>query len=150
MNHTTTGAVNDTLFATPYDEKGTRTCHWTLPIIPGAGAIRSDMTDMLKFLQANIDNSSPLNSSFIKTHKQQVKIPTGAIGYGWHIDKVGGIFFGIPEIVWHNGGTGGFRTYMAFVPGSNRGVVVWANQANDELDGLAIEIMIKSKLVSLK
>lgn len=150
MTNTTTGAVNDSLFATPYDEEGKKTCHWRLPILPGAGAIRSDITDMLKFLKANMDSDNPLSKSFARTHKEQAAIAGGAIAYGWHIDKLNGIFLGVPEITWHNGGTGGFRTYLGFVPGSHTGIVIWANKADEKLDELAIQILVKAKIISLK
>jgi CubicO group peptidase (beta-lactamase class C family) len=139
MTHTSTTIVDSTKFATGYDEKGNKTCHWTFPILTGCGAIRSTGEDMLKFLKANMGNNSTVSRSFLKTQTEVAAIPGGAVGYGWHIDKMNGILFGIPEIVWHNGGTGGFRTYMAFVPGTHRGIIVMANQTNDEFDELAIE-----------
>ena len=33
--------------------------------------------------------------------------------------------------LWHNGGTGGYRSFVGFVPGSRVGVVVLSNSAND-------------------
>jgi CubicO group peptidase (beta-lactamase class C family) len=44
------------------------------------------------------------------------------IGYGWFTTR-----FGDREITWHNGGTGGFRTYAGFDRASGRGVVVMGN-----------------------
>src|SRR3954469_24060710 len=33
--------------------------------------------------------------------------------------------------LWHNGGTGGYRSFVGFVPGSHVGAVVLSNSAND-------------------
>jgi D-alanyl-D-alanine-carboxypeptidase/D-alanyl-D-alanine-endopeptidase len=55
------------------------------------------------------------------------RLPAGHPGMemalGWHVVKT-------PdgrEIVWHNGGTGGFRAYMGFEPATGRGVVALSN-----------------------
>lgn len=143
LRNTSLHVADTNLFATGYDEKGAATCHWQFPIIPGAGGIRSDMSDMLRFLKANIGDSSALYSSLARTHLPVTTIPMGAIGRGWHIDNANGVLSGIREIVWHNGGTGGFRTYIGFVSGKQTGIVVWANQAAEELDALAIDLIIK-------
>ncbi|MGC5381583.1 serine hydrolase domain-containing protein [Micromonospora sp. DT68] len=44
------------------------------------------------------------------------------IGYGWFTTR-----HGDREIVWHNGGTGGFRSYVGFERATGRAVVVLAN-----------------------
>ena len=46
------------------------------------------------------------------------------IALGWHIDKAHD-----GEIVWHNGGTGGYRTFIGFDPRARIGVVVLSNTA---------------------
>lgn len=150
MTHTSVITTDTTVFAAPYDERGKRTCHWDFPVIYGCGAIKSTGADMVRFLAANMNNPAPLGKSFAKTQQQVAKIPGGGIGYGWHIDKMNGAFFGVDKIIWHNGGTGGFRTYMGFDPATNRGIVVLSNQANDALDELAIKLLIKTVKISLK
>ena len=47
------------------------------------------------------------------------------IAYAWHIQTKNG-----NSIIWHNGGTGGYRTYMGFDPKSRTGVVVLSNIAS--------------------
>jgi hypothetical protein len=44
------------------------------------------------------------------------------IAYGWHVQTKNG-----NSIIWHNGGTGGYRTYIGFDPKSHAGVVVLSN-----------------------
>lgn len=136
-------------FATGYDEKGNKTCHWSFPIIYGAGTIRSSGADMLRFLAANMKNNTELSASFAKTHKQAVK--EAPVALGWHIDMLNGIFARITNITWHNGGTGGFRSYIGFVPGKDRGVIIWTNQASEsDFDEMAVDIMVDAATVSLK
>ena len=59
----------------------------------------------------------------------QPRHPAGApgleIALGWHIVAANG-----QTIVWHNGGTGGYRTFMGFDPEARTGVVVLANASS--------------------
>jgi CubicO group peptidase (beta-lactamase class C family) len=68
---------------------------------------------------------SPLSGAMDRTQTPQKG--TGflsRIGLAWQIDTLGGY-------LWHNGGTGGFRSYMGFLKDKSLGVVVLANSAND-------------------
>jgi serine-type D-Ala-D-Ala carboxypeptidase/endopeptidase len=150
MVNTSTIARDSGKLATGYDEKGRKTCHWQFPILPGAGAIISNGTDMVRFLSANMGAHPPLSTSFVNTQQKITDIHGGAVAYGWHIDKMNGALFGIPEMVWHNGGTGGFRSYIGFVPRKNRGIVVLANQATEEVDELALKLIVWVATISLK
>ena len=49
--------------------------------------------------------------------------PPRRIGLGWHVDRLAGK----QDFIWHNGGTGGYRSYMAVVPDERAGVVVLSN-----------------------
>jgi len=46
------------------------------------------------------------------------------VALGWHIAK-----FGTGEVIWHNGGTGGYRTFIGFDPKAGVGVVGLSNVA---------------------
>ena len=48
--------------------------------------------------------------------------PDMEIAYAWHIQTKDG-----SSIIWHNGGTGGYRSYMGYDPKARVGVVVLAN-----------------------
>jgi len=98
---------------------------WAFDALAGAGAIRSTANDMIKFLTAAMGlRETPLRQAFdLMLEKRR---PTGTdgldIGLGWHVwTKYG------TEIVWHNGGTGGFRTFAGFAPAKKTGVVVLCN-----------------------
>ena len=101
--------------------------NWDVPALAGAGALRSSVNDMLTFLAANLGYvKSPLGPAMASM--LVVRRPTGApggpgeIGLGWLITKPSGI-----EIVWHNGGTGGYRSFVGFDPKARVGVVVLSN-----------------------
>ena len=56
------------------------------------------------------------------TVRRATAAPGLEIGLGWHIVTRDG-----HEIVWHNGGTGGFRSFIAFEAKTGTGVVVLSN-----------------------
>ena len=99
--------------------------NWDIGTLAGAYALRSTVNDLLIFAAANIGlEKSALASSM--TAMLATRRPTGTpgldIALGWHISTRNG-----REIVWHNGGTGGYRTWIGFDPKSRTGVVVLSN-----------------------
>jgi CubicO group peptidase (beta-lactamase class C family) len=98
--------------------------NWEIPTLAGAGALRSTAADMLTFLEANmgIKNTSLLPAMKM-AHEPHVQAGNGMkVGLAWHIRDNGKT-----QIVWHNGGTGGYRTFCGFVKDKNVGVVVLSN-----------------------
>jgi CubicO group peptidase (beta-lactamase class C family) len=99
--------------------------NWAFDALAGAGAIRSTTNDMLKFVAAAMGlGKTPLRAAFDRM--LQTRRPTGTpdldIALGWHIWKKYGT-----EIIWHNGGTGGYRSFAGFDPAKKKGVVVLCN-----------------------
>ncbi len=45
-----------------------------------------------------------------------------------------------PRLVWHNGGTGGYRSFVGFTPETEAAVVVLANSAKS-VDSVGVEIL---------
>lgn len=110
-----------------HDMQGEVVPLWDLPTLAGAGALRSDAADMLVFLQANTGPaSSALEEAMRESHYARESVGEQLdIGLNWHIRKIGA-----EKIVWHNGGTAGFRTFIGFDPDKNVGVVVLTNSAH--------------------
>jgi D-alanyl-D-alanine-carboxypeptidase/D-alanyl-D-alanine-endopeptidase len=103
--------------------------NWDLPTLAGAGALRSTVNDMLKFVAANLGvKKSPLLAAMQKAHQSQrdTGAPNLEIGLGWHILKKFDT-----EVVWHNGGTGGYHSFIGFDQKRRKGVVVLSNSTND-------------------
>ena len=101
--------------------------NWDIPTLAGAGALRSTANDILTFLAANLGYlKTPLAQAM--ADEISIRRPTGVpnmeIAYAWHVLTKDG-----NSIIWHNGGTGGYRTFMGFDPKARAGVVVLSNIA---------------------
>lgn len=123
-----------------YTEKGEPSGIWDFDAMAGCGAIKSNMNDMIKYLAFQMGKTDKLEFkdglTLMQKRRFETDIPNTAIGMGWHISETSGD----RTVVWHNGGTGGYRSFLGFIPETNTGVVVLSNQAND-VDGVAIEIL---------
>ena len=102
--------------------------NWDIAVLAGAGGLRSSANDMLTFLAANLGYiKTPLAPAM--EAELSIRRPAGGpdmqIAYNWFIQTKDG-----KSIVWHNGGTGGYRTYMGFDPKNRTGVVVLSNIAS--------------------
>ena len=123
---TLTPKMRDPL-AAPYDESLQPAKNWDLPTLAGAGALRSDADDMLRLLAANLDLiKSPLAAALADTHtvRREVHARLMDIGLAWFVLKRYD-----PPLWWHNGGTGGYRSFIGFCPAKKTGVVVLSNSA---------------------
>ncbi len=107
-----------------HDRDGNPVSNWDITGLAGCGALRSTVNDLLKFLAANLGlRKTPLASAMAKTHTARTKVGRGTkIALGWHI-------WLDDRIVWHNGGTGGYASFVGFVKDKRTGVVVLANSA---------------------
>lgn len=115
-----------------HDGTGSPTSQWDLPTFAGAGAIRSTTTDMMKYLVANINEVSPYHL----THTPKKDYSSSRkIGLAWISQKNGDLAY-----TWHNGGTGGFRTFTGFSKDKKVGVIVMANSIQS-VDAIGIRIL---------
>jgi CubicO group peptidase (beta-lactamase class C family) len=120
---------------------GTRAENWTFQdSFVGAGGLRSTANDLLHFLAANLGlESTPLNASMEKMHAFRVKeTDVMSMGLGW----VRCTWKGFAEpVVWHNGGTGGYRTFIGMNKRARCAVAVLCNTQTDDVDVLAVNIL---------
>ena len=109
---------------------------WTEPTA-GAGGWRSSAADLLTLVQAVLDPAStPLADALDLTLAPRFDIGDGRqIGLGWHTGRVGDL-----PVVWHNGGTGGFRSFVVAASDAGLAVVVLANRQSD-VDVLGVEVL---------
>src|SRR5262245_52777557 len=128
--------------------------NWDDTTLAGAGSLSSSANDLLVFLGAELAGpTSGLGramSSMLATRR-----PTGTpdleIALGWHVSTEPGR----PtedgrtterraterlEFVWHNGGTGGFSSFVGFCPHTRAGIVVLAN-SEIGVDDIAFHLM---------
>jgi CubicO group peptidase (beta-lactamase class C family) len=98
--------------------------HWDFDAFAPVGGLLTTTSDLSKFIAAASGAvESPLSAAF-KTMLTRSRPAGGeeAIGLGWFITPTGA-----GEIVWHNGITGGFRSFAGFERESGKGVVVLSN-----------------------
>ncbi len=142
MSHTTITLSTEQkkIMAAPYSAKGVPDHIWDFKAMAGAGAIRSDIADMLKFLKASMDPDD-LKDTLLRSSIKECETMTFdanknlKVGLAWNISNVNGM-----PIKWHNGGTGGYRSFLGFSKENETGVVVLTNSATS-VDRPAVKIL---------
>lgn len=123
--------------ATGHTAEGAPTANWDLPSMPGAGAQRSNASDMLTFLAANLgEPASDLERAMRFAQKPRFPIGGNAkIGLGWiTVTTKAGSF------IYHDGGTGGYGAIVAMDPQRNVGLVLLGNRTGIPED-IAMHLM---------
>jgi CubicO group peptidase (beta-lactamase class C family) len=106
-----------------HESDGTQPLYTRLEPVYGPGGLRSNVPDLLKFLEAQIGvPENELEESMRLAHEPRADTDDGRIGLAWMTNEMGG-----RRIVWHGGTSGGFTTMIAFDPERRIGVVVMAN-----------------------
>jgi CubicO group peptidase (beta-lactamase class C family) len=101
---------------------------WQFDVLAGAGAWRSTLGDMVELVQAAIgaagNKEVPLGAVIRRTLAPVGEAGGGEmqIGLAWHITPEG--------VVWHNGMTGGYASFIGFDPKTGLGVVALASTAS--------------------
>ncbi len=100
------------------------TSNWDIPTLAGAGALRSTATDMLSFLAAQIGYvDTGLTPAITLSRATWASAGQGMeIALGWLKRPTKD-----SAVIWHNGGTGGYRAFAGFDPKARTGVVVLTN-----------------------
>jgi CubicO group peptidase (beta-lactamase class C family) len=96
---------------------------WDLGALSAAGALRSTANDLLTFLSANLGyTKTPLAPAMAAMLKFRRKMEQEEVGLGWFIRAQEG-----NEVVFHEGSTGGYRSFMGYDSKAGVGVVVLSN-----------------------
>jgi D-alanyl-D-alanine-carboxypeptidase/D-alanyl-D-alanine-endopeptidase len=122
-----------------HGDKGEVVSNWDLPTFAGAGAIRSTTVDMLKFAAANLHpEHGKLQEAMAFAHEARASAggPNTSIGLNWMVQRAG-----TNTIVWHNGGTGGYRTFLGLDPSSKTAVVVMTNSGGAGADDIGMHLL---------
>ena len=112
-----------------HDSMGNGVKNWDFDALAETGAIRSTANDLLRYMKANMGiDQSPLAAA-MKLAQQPLSdaYKANRIGLAWMTSRTG--------IVWHSGGTGGYRSFLGFTADRQRGIVILSNTAVD-LDDL--------------
>ena len=113
------------------DRKGDLQNYWDWEnddVYLSAGGLTSNITDMLTYAQLQLsggdiftvchESLAVINATSVNF--AQMDIHMDEIGMGWIIDNKN-------EIIWHNGGTGGYNCYLGFNQKSDTAVVILSN-----------------------
>ncbi|EAQ78326.1 serine hydrolase [Blastopirellula marina] len=124
--------------ASPHVDGGAPGRTWDFDVFAGAGGIRSDVDDLLKFAQAQLDPPAGKLGVAIdlawRIQQQPLDANDFAMGLGWHVAHDG-------STRWHSGQTGGYHSSIFVSRKLDAAVVVLANTATGEVDVLAEQLM---------
>src|SRR5215510_762265 len=112
--------------------------NWDDTTMAGAGSLFSSVNDLLRFLGSFVDGAAtPLGSAMksMLATRRPTGTPNLQIALGWHVTTEQG-----RELVWHNGGTGGYSSFVGFCPATGLAIVVLAN-SEIGVDDIALHIV---------
>ena len=124
-------------FAPGHLGDGRPAANWDLPVLAGAGGVRTTVNDLLLFAAANLAPPKGKLGEAIELawtiHQKPIKKGDAPLGLGWHVTPDG--------TRWHNGQTGGFHSMILINRKSKSSVIVMTNTATMEVDQLAADIL---------
>jgi serine-type D-Ala-D-Ala carboxypeptidase/endopeptidase len=117
----------------PHTAAGLPMPAWDMQDLAGAGGLRASLADVARWVQAHLRPQPPLHSDVIEP---RLRIDERrSVGLGWHLlHHVQG------DIAWHNGATGGSRSFAAFNRNRGQGVVLLSNYSVP-LDSLGLKLL---------
>lgn len=127
--------------AQPHNKYLRPTNLWTMNVLPAAGGLRSCMQDMLVLASVALAPSAPFGTAMF-----QPLAPAGGpdhdVGLGWMLRHSASY-----QVAWHNGGTGGSRTFLGLELQTRRAVVILSNTSHS-VDQLAIHLLLGKTLTA--
>jgi CubicO group peptidase (beta-lactamase class C family) len=142
----TLSAEQRELLAQGYNEQGNPNPVWEDSVLTGAGSFLSNAEDMTKFIRANFDAShSEISNFLLKTHEKQTG---GETGLGWHYySRFFAALTDEEDVIWHNGGAGGYASFIAINKKTKSGVIVLSN-TTDDVTWLGTRLNFSAKNIS--
>jgi len=115
--------------------------NWDFQALAGCGALRSTANDLLTFLAANLgyvkSPLAPAMASMLAVRRPTSTPTLGDIGLAWRIAKTSD-----GELVWHNGGTFGYRSFIGYDAKTGVGIVVLSNTfTNAGVDDIGMHLL---------
>lgn len=126
-------------FAQGHGMNGQPVGNWDIPTLAGAGALRSTMYDMLLFAAANLTTTGSQISLLLQrtqvVRRQRVSNDL-SMALGWLVSQR----FPDRPIVWHNGGTGGFHSFIGLDRSKRHAVVILTN-GTQSIDDIGFHLL---------
>ncbi len=129
-------------FAPGHNKEGKPTSPWTFACLEACGGLRSTSHDLLIFVDAAMNRrKTPLSEAFRMAHQpwRETGRKGESVGLCWFRREQ---MVGKNDVLWHNGGTGGYRSFLALVPEKGIGIVLLSNSPHS-LDALGDSILKK-------
>jgi serine-type D-Ala-D-Ala carboxypeptidase/endopeptidase len=122
-----------------HDVSGNPVPNYEFGVFAPAGALCSNMKDMLKFLNANIrPPATSLGAAIGTSHVQQFEINSYAgVGFNWHYLRQNG-----DTVIWHPGETGGYHSFIGFNPITKMGAVLLSN-SRTAIEDISFHFLMK-------
>ncbi len=126
-------------FVSVYNQNGYPTEAWDFDVLAACGALRSTVNDMLIYAKANMHTSNAeLTKAFNLAHKLTFNKDI-QVALGWHTMIINDVGF-----YFHDGGTYGSSSFIAFNPKKNIAVVILSNSA-ESVNAVGMEILKRVK-----
>jgi serine-type D-Ala-D-Ala carboxypeptidase/endopeptidase len=144
MTHTfTTPTVEQAiLFLNGHDAKGKSVNHRNYNALTPAAGIRSNVPDLLAFMDANLRTNTKFNIALSETHIPRLFTDHTnrdyMVGWGWISKQTNEKSKN--RLYWQCGEQGGFATFMGFNKANKIGVVILSNTAN-RTDDMGFKIL---------
>jgi len=101
--------------------------NWDFSALAGAGALRSTMNDLFKFIEACLGTkNTPLSAAMkMALSTRRPRLSQRDVALGWFVSSRFD-----DEVIWKDGGTGGYATFIGYSARTQRNAIVLSN-AND-------------------
>ncbi|WP_416672474.1 serine hydrolase domain-containing protein [Egbenema bharatensis] len=122
---------------------GEITSSWDFDVLAPAGAFHSTANDMLRFIQASLtERDTPVSQAIARSQEPQWDNGEDEIGLAWQISS----FPDALTVYWHNGGTGGYASFMGIDLEHQTGVILLSNYSDwlmedDSLDWMGLALL---------
>jgi len=130
---------NDSIYLAQGYAKGKQVYIYDFGVLSGSCSLKSTVTDMMVYLDKNINPSeSQLSKAIEMSHKKLKRFDKkNNIGMAWFIRKYrfGG------RTRWHNGSFNGQRSFIAFDSAKKLGVLILTNSTDDTIDSYGFQLI---------
>lgn len=128
--------LNEKNLVVGLDPSGNEMGYWDFDVLAGAGAVKSNVEDMLLFMENQLNDSSE------RIELMQDRTYEGKeinLALGWHLIKE-------DMFLWHNGATGGFRSSLILDRETKNGLIILTNISSlhpkaGTIDKLVVELI---------
>jgi CubicO group peptidase (beta-lactamase class C family) len=124
-------------FVSVYSEDGKQTEAWDFSALAPCGSLKSTVNNLLVFAKANMATGNTKLAKAIELTHQVTFDKDVKVCLAWHIIKVDGV-----EYYFHNGGTYGSSSFLAFNKEKNIAIVILSN-CGESVDRVGVNILKK-------